>query len=44
MDYERVMEGNTFDKEGLSTNLGPTSKSAMKCSEQLESFLTQIEI
>ena len=42
MIYERVMEGNTFDKEGLSTNLRPKLKSAKKCSEQLESFLTQL--
>ena len=38
------MEEDKFDEEGLSTNLRPKSKSAMKGSNQLESFLTQVEI
>ena len=43
-DSEGVMEEEEqFNKEGLNTNLRPQSKSAMKGSEQLESFLTQIE-
>ena len=42
-DSEGVMEEDKFDEEGLSTNLRPKSKSAMKGSDQLESFLTQLE-
>ena len=37
------MEKETFDGEGPSTNLIPKAKSTMKGSEQLESFLTQLE-
>ena len=36
-------EEEIFDEEGLNTKLRPKSKSAMKGSEQLESFLTQVE-
>ena len=44
-DSEGVMEEEEkFDEEGLNTKLIPKSKSAMKGSEQLESFLTQVEI
>ena len=42
-NYEGVVEEDKFNKEGLSTNVGPKSKSAMKGSDQLESFLTQVE-
>ena len=38
------MEEEIFDEEGLSTNSRPKSKIAMKGSDQLESFLTQLEI
>ena len=37
------MEEDKFDEEGLSTNLRPKSKIAMKGSYQLEIFLTQVE-
>ena len=37
------MEEETFYEEGLSTNLIPKSKIAMKGSQELESFLTQVE-
>ena len=43
IDYEGVMEEDKCDKEGLSTNLRPKYKSAMKGSDQLESFITQAE-
>ena len=36
------MEEETFDEEGLSTNLIPKYKSAMKGSDQFELFLTQL--
>ena len=36
-------EDENFDKEGLNNNLRPKSKSAMKGSEELENFLTQVE-
>ena len=36
-------EEEKFDEEGLNTKLRPKYKSAMKGSEQLESFLTQVE-
>ena len=36
-------EEEHFDKEGLNNKLRPKPKSAMKGSEQLESFLTQVE-
>ena len=36
------MEEETFYKEGLSTTLRPKSKSAIKSSDKLESFLTQL--
>ena len=43
-DSEGVMEEEEkIDEEGLNTELRPTSKSAMKGSEQLENFLTQVE-
>ena len=43
-DCEGVMEEEgKFDEEGLNTKLRPKSKSAMKGSDQLESFLTQVE-
>ena len=40
---EGVMDEDKFDEEVLSTNLRTKSKGAMKSSEQLESFLTQLE-
>ena len=43
-DSEGVMEEEEiYDEEGLNTKLIPKSKSAMKGSEQLENFLTQVE-
>ena len=36
-------EEEKSDEEGLNTKLRPKYKSAMKGSEQLQSFLTQIE-
>ena len=36
-------EEEKFDDEGLNTNLRPKSKSAIKSSEKLETFLTQVE-
>ena len=43
-DSDGVMEEEEkYDEEGLNTKLRPQSKSAMKGSEQLESFLTQVE-
>lgn len=43
-DSEGVMEEEEiYDEEGLNTKLRPKSKSAMKGSDQLESFLTQVE-
>ena len=43
-DSEGVMEEeNFFDEEGLNTKLRPQYNSAMKGSEQLEMFLTQVE-
>ena len=36
-------EGEKYDEEGLNTKLRSKSKSAMKGSEQLEIFLTQVE-
>ena len=41
-DSEGVMEEDKFDEEGLNTTLRPKSKSAMKGSDQLEFFLTQV--
>ena len=38
-----IEEEERFDEEGLNTKLRPKYKSAMKGSEQLESFLTQVE-
>ena len=38
------MEKDKFDEEGLNTNLIPKLKSAMKGSDQLKTFLTQLEI
>ena len=35
-------EDENFDEEGLNNKLRPKSKSKMKGSEQLESFLTQV--
>ena len=43
-DSEGVMEKDNFDKKGISNNLRPKSKSAMKGSDKLESFLTQVKI
>ena len=40
---EGLMEGDKLDEEGLSTNLRPKSKSAMKVSDHLERFLTQVK-
>ena len=40
---EGVMDEDKFDEEVLSTNLRPKFKGAMKSSEQLESFITQLE-
>ena len=37
------MEEETFDEEGISTNLIPKYKSAIKDSYQVESFLAQLE-
>ena len=42
-DSEVVMEEDTFYEEGISTNLIPKYKIAMKGSDQLEIFLTQVE-
>ena len=36
-------EEETFDEKGINTKLKTKSKSAMKGSEQLESFLKQVE-
>ena len=43
-DYEEVTEKDKLDEEGLTTNLRTKYKSEMKGSDQLESFLTQVEI
>ena len=43
-DSEGVMEKDNFDKKGISNNLRPKSKSSMKGSDKLESFLTQVKI
>ena len=37
------MEEDKFDEEDLSTNMRPKYNSAMKVSDQLEKFLTQVE-
>ena len=43
-DSEGMMEEEEkFDEKGLNTKLRPKSKSSMKGSEKLESFLTQVE-
>ena len=38
-----IEEEEKIDEEGLNTKLRTKYKSAMKGSEQLESFLTQVE-
>ena len=38
-----MTEEDNFYEEGLSTNMRPKSNSAMKVSDQLEKFLTQVE-
>ena len=43
IDSEGVMEEDKFDEEDLSTNMRPKYNSAMKVSDQLEKFLTQVE-